>query len=648
MTDGLGSMSYQYDPLSRLTSETRTFTGVGNFTISYSYNLAGQLTSLADPFNGVVSYIHDAVGRTITVNGSGYGASQFLSNLKYRAWGGLRLENYGNGFSSTTSYNARLQPAGFELRNSSNQLTSAIALQYYSDGRPKFGENPFDERFDRAFSYDQAGRLWEAYSGSEARDFKNGTQGATPTGPFKQSYQYDAIGHLAGRTNRFWSQSDSYTATHVNNRNQNTGWHYDAAGNATQSGSMFFSYDAAGRNSWMAEGLVTVTQSFDGDGQVRKRVETNSGFPTTSYFVCSSVLGGKAIAEVDPWGQRQKAFIYARSKLIAIQLQGNVLWQHEKPVVGSQSESTSSGLLYFKSEPEPMGVNMGSEDPYLIEEGEPPNPDMPSLVGGSSGVGRCTLDGARFDCEQLGFLNDIGAAVPCPNGDCSPRKVFNPATQETEWRIFRAFADGREGYVPLGATSSGGGGITLGNGDEGWGELGFGPQKLGFERAYKDCLPTLGKEKAPPITQAAYIIQAADSTSVDRTLLTVTWWEESKFEFFPLTGLHTPDNLIGDIGPGQIFPGIWDYLREEGENPFGSNRGIGERFNGRPIDNLLLTGRALNAPLGEVSGPARATAAGLYRAGHIGGIGYQDRFDAFERKKQGYDDFWECLRKKGF
>ena len=38
MTDGSGTVSYQYDQLSRLLTETRGFTGVGNYTISYQYN----------------------------------------------------------------------------------------------------------------------------------------------------------------------------------------------------------------------------------------------------------------------------------------------------------------------------------------------------------------------------------------------------------------------------------------------------------------------------------------------------------------------------------------------------------------------------------------------------------------------------------
>src|SRR2546422_4135600 len=46
MNDGLGSMSYGYDSLSRMTSETRTFTNVGSYSLGYSYNLANELTGV--------------------------------------------------------------------------------------------------------------------------------------------------------------------------------------------------------------------------------------------------------------------------------------------------------------------------------------------------------------------------------------------------------------------------------------------------------------------------------------------------------------------------------------------------------------------------------------------------------------------------
>lgn len=71
MTDGSGSTSYQYDLLSRLTSETRQFTGSGapsgNFTLAYEYTLAGAIKKVTDQ-RALTSFStnFDAAGRLST------------------------------------------------------------------------------------------------------------------------------------------------------------------------------------------------------------------------------------------------------------------------------------------------------------------------------------------------------------------------------------------------------------------------------------------------------------------------------------------------------------------------------------------------------------------------------------------------------
>ena len=77
MTDGPGTVSYQYDQLSRLLTETRGFTGVGNYTISYQYNLANDLKSITDPLNSTINYTRDNAGR-LTIDRS------HRSNLCFR------------------------------------------------------------------------------------------------------------------------------------------------------------------------------------------------------------------------------------------------------------------------------------------------------------------------------------------------------------------------------------------------------------------------------------------------------------------------------------------------------------------------------------------------------------------------------------
>jgi YD repeat-containing protein len=72
MSDGLGSATYSYNSLSRMTAEARNIsqpTTPLSFTINYQYNLAGQLTSITDPNNKTINFTHDSVGRLSAITG---------------------------------------------------------------------------------------------------------------------------------------------------------------------------------------------------------------------------------------------------------------------------------------------------------------------------------------------------------------------------------------------------------------------------------------------------------------------------------------------------------------------------------------------------------------------------------------------------
>ena len=72
MIDGLGYVNYVYNTLSQLTSESRYFNGLASYTLSYAYNLAGEVTSITNPWSAQVGYAYDKVGRPTGVCGSGY------------------------------------------------------------------------------------------------------------------------------------------------------------------------------------------------------------------------------------------------------------------------------------------------------------------------------------------------------------------------------------------------------------------------------------------------------------------------------------------------------------------------------------------------------------------------------------------------
>jgi len=185
-----------------------------------------------------------------------------------------------------------------------------------------------------------------------------------------------------------------------------------------------------------------------------------------------------------------------------------------------------------------------------------------------------------------------------------------------------------------------------------WNFQGGGAGADKFITAYGECLSSLKKSPAPGVTQTAYLIQTADTEGTDRTLMAVTWKEESKFQFYPETGLHSAGEKDGDIGPGQLFPGIWEKTGNDTKkglikNPFGTNREYQQPrlvFNGDPFDNLRLTARAL----GGARGQARAKAAAMYRAGSPKGAGYKERLQNFKDHYKNYDAFFNCLRGKGF
>ena len=117
MVDARGTVSYDYDQLSRLKHEKRFFSALPNapvtdhkYTITYDYNLAGNLTSITDPFGDSFSYTRNAQGQLKTVTGSPYaGWTSYATNVTYRAWGAPKGVSYVGG-SSTIGFNLRWQP----------------------------------------------------------------------------------------------------------------------------------------------------------------------------------------------------------------------------------------------------------------------------------------------------------------------------------------------------------------------------------------------------------------------------------------------------------------------------------------------------------------------------------------------------------
>ena len=165
--------------------------------------------------------------------------TSYASNAQYRAWGALKHLNYGNGKAIDATYNNRLQTATFSVSGLMSK-----SYQYYADGALRFSSESTSHTWDRFYSYDHTGRVKEAFSGAEAR-----FEGLTNSRPYRETFTYDAMGHLTDESRKVWSANFGRSDTFVNNRR--SGWSYDAdllpaAGPVTWAGVTYQAPDPAG------------------------------------------------------------------------------------------------------------------------------------------------------------------------------------------------------------------------------------------------------------------------------------------------------------------------------------------------------------------------------------------------------------------
>ncbi len=393
MSDGSGSTTYQYNQLSQLISETRQFAGrSGSYTISYEYSVSGALSAITDHAGSRVNYTFSNAGNLTAVTGSGaHSFPTYASNFLYRAWGGIRDFDFGNGVHQHLTFNSRLQNTSMSLSNGS--INTNWTFDYYDDGKIRKVTDSQNPLFDRAFDYDHIGRLKEVRTGSEARG------GTTPDGPFKQTYNYDVWENTTSRNYRIWAQgTHSDGASFTNNRRQS--WSYDNEGNLGSDSTALYGYDAAGRQNhftadvyiggWPSQSpiqsVMEVLQTFDGNSAPAKKTTINrweeyineepqvQEEETTVYYLRSTALGGKVIAELDSAGAKRVGYVFAGAMRIATHYVWSnsstssvVEWTSTSPATGS--EYMISGTSMWRKEFDPLGADVTAPPPpSLITE----------------------------------------------------------------------------------------------------------------------------------------------------------------------------------------------------------------------------------------------------------------------------------------
>lgn len=406
--------------------------------------------------------------------------------LKYRAWGGLKSLEYGNGVTNSTSYNNRLLPDEFLLEKSSAKIMEK-EYEYNPDGTLKFLDDKLNNNFDRLNIYDHMGRVVQGKSGLEAHGTPVTVEDDQETGlPYRQSYSYNAFGNMTQRNNRHWGkesygyQNFNLNYTYANNRITNVGWIHDEDGRVLTSSTPDEGgtsvYDARGMLSRMMtyladSGRQYVSRYYDGDGREVKRTKINladESYTMTTwpygtwtdegpkYYIRSSALGGAVISETNASGAKKSTNVMAAGAKIATQseytfnsnVHDSIAWEHYDPSGMSfrgtpKLGSELSGDGQFEGGPaemDPKGGNVGLATPYfeLISPPEPPSgdwgfipmeSDAPLMVNGQR-VG-CTVDGMSMGCgTALGMLGN-SLDIDFANSDLSILRSMGISWRQT-------------------------------------------------------------------------------------------------------------------------------------------------------------------------------------------------------------------------
>ena len=240
------------------------------------------------------------------------------------------------------------------------------------------------------------------------------------------------------------------------------GWSYDADGRLlsrneeSPNGLAYqparFQYDAAGRRVGTTQTTsrqlstpahpiwttaVETADTYDGDGLGVRRTKTtqlNSNSPSTStiYYLRSSVLGGRLVAEYSSAGVRQTAYAYAGGEPLAV-VQGadtptpSLRWQHTNPVTGDARETDATGRVKAETHLDPGGADVGTASPFGSGEtgdiggsGEgmsqaSVDARVASLIPGWGGP-QCVYEGLLVGCAVAESVSRSGGVVDAVSG----------------------------------------------------------------------------------------------------------------------------------------------------------------------------------------------------------------------------------------
>lgn len=297
-----------YDALGRITGSQQITDGQP-YSMNYTYDLSGNMTSQTYPTGRVVTQNFDGAGRLASINGlsSGGTPKTYVNSIGYSAHGAAERMRLGNGRWEHTNFNQRLQP--IEIGVGTSATESSILKLNYDYGTSNNGNllrqvitvptigTATGFTATQNYQYDELNRL------TGAQEINGTSSGWQSSGTlWQQIVTYDRYGNRAIDTTNTTSAMigpNPVVSSSTNRITPRTSpveyYEYDAGGNMKKGqGGEVFTYDGENRLAQYNGGASQaggVDYAYDGDGRRVKKAKLSEN----TTFVYN--IGEQLVAE---------------------------------------------------------------------------------------------------------------------------------------------------------------------------------------------------------------------------------------------------------------------------------------------------------------------------------------------------------------
>lgn len=354
-----------YDRMGRVQAKRQTI-GTTTYSISYSYNLLGQLQNETYPSGRVVSISHDAAARLSAISDAG---QSYANAFAYAGFGGLTSETWGNGATHTRAYNNRLQLSQIKLTAGGAEkqrydyqygevnVDTAVLETTKNTGQVAVVDGWIDgvKQWQQRYAYDKLGRL------SIAKELNNDQTGSLA---WRVDYTYDRWGNRYQGSGQGGVPVADTDIDKTRNRFVTVGstqMVYDAAGNLTidqKFRGMQFTYDASGRMRRTDATNGYTTSVYDAAGLRVQSVDSLTNMTRQTVYDAS----GRAIADYEN-GVWKRDYIYrgASAVLLAtVEASGGARYLLTDHQGSTRVVTNQSGQVTERHDYKPFGEDVGA------------------------------------------------------------------------------------------------------------------------------------------------------------------------------------------------------------------------------------------------------------------------------------------------